>query len=614
MASLYSPTTTTTTTTTTTNISAAAGISHHHLFPKTSQLSISRGLGRRRPTSKISCKIGKNNDQNNPKTTNEGNANMFDRRNILIGLGGLYGAATTLGGAPSSLAAPVQTPSPNACGPADVPSNAPGLNCCPPRATSIVDFVLPPAPTTLRVRQPAHLVDAQFREKFNRAITLMKALPASDPRSFTQQANVHCAYCNGGYAQVGFPNMDLQVHNSWLFYPFHRWYLYFFERILGSLINDPTFALPFWNWDTQAGMRMPAIYTDPNSPLFDRIRDRGHQPPKLLDLNYDGDDTNDLPEQSTIAANLSVMYRQMVTNSRTARLFLGAPYRAGNFPNPGGGSVENIPHGTVHVWTGDRTQPNFENMGNFYSAARDPLFYAHHANIDRMWSVWKTLGGNRQDFTDPDWLNASFIFYDENAQAVRVRIRDSLDTARLGYNYQTVDLPWVNARPTASSTSRVRSVTSSTPQAANGMESSTSKTVKLPKPLTKSLRSNVERPKKSRSKKEKDREEEVLVIEVDVKRHEEYVKFDVYINDEDDVPSKKMQVKAEYAGSFVNVPHKHKHGEDKHKMETTFRVGLTEIIDELGADDDDGVTVNLVLRAGKKDNVVIKSMKIEFSS
>ncbi|KAF7803500.1 polyphenol oxidase, chloroplastic-like [Senna tora] len=41
--------------------------------------------------------------------------------------------------------------------------------------------------------------------------------------SFTQQANIHCAYCDGAYHQVGFPEMDLQVHNSWLFLPFHRW-------------------------------------------------------------------------------------------------------------------------------------------------------------------------------------------------------------------------------------------------------------------------------------------------------------------------------------------------------------------------------------------------------
>ncbi|CAO2823812.1 unnamed protein product [Amaranthus hypochondriacus] len=439
----------------------------------------------------------------------------------------------------------------------------------------------------------------------------MKALPASDPRSFTQQANVHCAYCNGAYSQVGFPNLDLQVHNSWLFFPFHRWYLYFFERILGSLINDPTFAIPFWNWDTSAGMRMPAMYTDPNSPLYDSIRDPAHRPPKVLDLNFDGDG-NDPSDQQIISNNLTLLYRQMVTNARTTSLFLGQPYRAGARFSPGGGSVENTPHGPVHVWTGDPRQPNFEDMGNFYSAARDPLFYAHHANVDRMWFIWKTLSTNNRDFTDADWLNASFIFYDENARAVRVRVRDCLDTTRLGFTYQNVDLPWRNARP-APRTSRVqvRSVTQ-TPEAATAMESTTSTVVKFPKPLNKTIRTNVGRPKKTRSKKEKEAEEEVLVIDVEVKRHDKYVKFDVYINDEDDIPSKKFQVKAEYAGSFVNVPHKHKHGEE-HGHKTTFRVGLTELIEELGADDDDGVTVSLVPRAGK-DIVVIKSVKIEFAS
>ena len=31
-----------------------------------------------------------------------------------------------------------------------------------------------------------------------------------------------------------------------------RFYLYFHERILGKLIGDDTFALPFWNWTRPA--------------------------------------------------------------------------------------------------------------------------------------------------------------------------------------------------------------------------------------------------------------------------------------------------------------------------------------------------------------------------
>ncbi|KAH1055296.1 hypothetical protein J1N35_033361 [Gossypium stocksii] len=85
----------------------------------------------------------------------------------------------------------------------------------------------------------------------------MKALPVDDPRNFMQQANIHCAYCNGAYGQVGFPDQKLEVHYWWLFFPFHRMYLYFFERILGKLIGDPDFTMPFWNWDSPCRMTMP---------------------------------------------------------------------------------------------------------------------------------------------------------------------------------------------------------------------------------------------------------------------------------------------------------------------------------------------------------------------
>ncbi|XP_074274122.1 polyphenol oxidase, chloroplastic-like [Silene latifolia] len=589
-----------------TTISSTKHISSTLLFHK-SRFFTTRSHG---SIPKISCKSTKD-DAQNPKTTsnsNENNSNItntkFDRRNMLIGLGGLYGAAGTLTAAPETLASPLTTDLAR-CGPAFN-----GLNCCPPKATNVIDFKVPPVPNILRVRLAAHLVDEQYKQKFFKAITLMKALPSSDPRNFLQQANVHCAYCNGGYTQLGFTNLDIQVHDSWIFLPFHRLYLYFFERILGKLIDDPTFALPFWNWDTPAGMQMPAMYTDTGSPLYDRLRNGDHQPPRVVDLNYDGRDDSDETDDDIIAGNLSVMYRQMVSNSRTNRLFMGQPFRAGDDPNPGSGSLENVPHGPVHVWAGDPNQPNGEDMGTFYAAARDPIFYAHHCNIDRMWFLWKTLGGNRKDFTDPDWLNASFIFYDENAQAVRVRVKDCLDPKKLGYTYQNVDLPWVNARPTPRP-SKLKTLFS-TPKPANAMNSNSTK-VKFPRPLNTVLRTDVQRPKKSRSKKEKEHEEEVLEIHIEVDKHV-YVKFDVYINDEDDIPSKKTKIRTEYAGSFVNVPHKHKRGDDhSKKVKTTLRLGLTEIIEDLGADDDEGVTVTLIPRSGK-DGIVIKSMKIEFSS
>lgn len=453
----------------------------------------------------------------------------------------------------------------------------------------------------MRVRPAAHLADEAYIAKFNKAVELMRALPEDDPRSFKQQASVHCAYCDGAYDQVGFPNLELQVHNSWLFFPFHRYYLYFFERILGKLIDDPTFAMPFWNWDSPGGMRIPAMYANPNSPLYDSLRDQRHQPPTVLDLNYSGTDPTISADQQT-RRNLTVMYRQMVSNSRTARLFFGSPYRRGDDPNPGSGSIENIPHGPVHVWTGDRNQPNFENMGNFYSAGRDPIFYAHHSNIDRLWSIWKTLGGRRQDITDRDFLDASFVFYDENAQMVRVKVRDCLDHTKLGYVYQDVEIPWLDSRPTPRVSSVLRKLKKL--GKANAADTHSPKDV-FPATLDKVLKVMVKRPKKKRSKKEKDELEEILVIEGIELDRDVYAKFDVYINDEDDEIT--TPENTEFAGSFVNVPHKHKHGK---KIKTQLRLSITEIMEDLDADDDDHVLVTLVpTNAG--DAVTVHGIKIE---
>ena len=267
--------------------------------------------------------------------------------------------------------------------------------------------------------------------------------------------------------------------------------------------------------------------------LHDPLRDALHQPPKLIDLDYNLVDNNDTNDQQ-ISSNLSIMYRQIVTGGKTTALFMGNPFRAGDEPDPGMGSLENIPHGPVHVWCGDRTQPNIENMGNFYSASRDPIFYSHHANVDRMWNIWKSLGGKRKDFIDSDFLNAGFLFYNENAQLVRVKVRDALDSDKLRFGYQQVDIPWLKSRPKPRKIlKKIADKLKHKHGVANAAEIPSVSSVVFPRKLDSTLRVDVPRPKKSRSKKDKEDEEEVLVIKgIELDRNK-FVKFDVFINDEE---------------------------------------------------------------------------------
>ncbi|KGN64653.1 polyphenol oxidase C, chloroplastic-like [Cucumis sativus] len=52
-----------------------------------------------------------------------------------------------------------------------------------------------------------------------------------------------------------------------------------------------------------------------------------------------------------------------------------------------------------------------------------------------------------QRHSDPDFLNTSLLFYNEKAEPVCVYVRDSLDTKKLGYVFQSIDIPWLKSRP-----------------------------------------------------------------------------------------------------------------------------------------------------------------------
>ncbi|MED6112192.1 hypothetical protein PIB30_059473 [Stylosanthes scabra] len=518
--------------------------------------------------SKVSCKVGDHNQ--NPK----GN-----RRDVLIGLGGGLGAAASFTYNPFATADPVVTDHTN-CGDPNLPAGAKPTKCCPPNSNTVTDFVLP-SNQPLRIRQPAHALSDDNINKYKEAIKLMKALPDDDPRSFLQQGKIHCAYCHDSYYEEGCPDKKIQVHFSCIFAPFHRWYLYFYERILGSLIGDPTFALPFWNWDHPDGMEIPAIFADRRSPLYNPLRNANHQPPTLLDLDWN---KNDVDTSGDVEKNLKKVHK-FIYQVKRPTCFFGRSFVTA-------GSLESL-HNTLHSWSGDRTQPNGEDMGSFYSSGRDPLFYGHHSNVDRLWTVWKSFG--REDLNNRDYLESSFLFYNENKNLVRVKTKDCLDTLKLGYEYQPVEVPWKDAKSSATTSKAQRMAKPFT----------TTKALDLPLILFEEPVSTVvKRPQKSRSQKEKDLKEETLVFDIQFNKRGD-VKFDVLIDWEGN-PKIANPKNREFAGSFVNV----NHADSSRDTNVKYAIGITELLEDLEADDDDSIVVTLVPRYGRW--VIIKDITINF--
>ena len=322
----------------------------------------------------------------------------------------------------------------------------------------------------------------------------------------------------------------------------------------------------------------------------------------LVDLGYCKTD-DDVDDHTRIADNLTIMYRQMVSGAKIPGLFFGHEYRAGDGDTTTpthAGTIENCPHNNIHDWCGDPNKTHNEDMGSLYSAGRDPLFYAHHCNVDRMWNIWKTLGGKRKDPTDTDWLDAEFLFYDENAELVSCKVRDSINPANdLRYTYEPVDVPWRFAKPTAS---KPKTKT-------KAKVAATELTTKFPATFDSKTTVEVARPKpKKRTKEEKSNEEEVLVIKDIEFESNEVVKFDVFINDDADSLSRKNN--SEFAGCFVHVPHGQMTGT---KKKTNLKLGITDLLEDLGAEDDSSVLVTLVPRVSKS-TVTVGGFGIEFSS
>ena len=79
-------------------------------------------------------------------------------------------------------------------------------------------------------------------------------------------------------------------------------------------------------------------------------------------------------------------------------------------------------------------------MSYFSTAALDPIFWLHHANIDRLWQVWlNKLGGRQDPISNPTWATQVFTFFDENKRQVTLTGCKIVDMAsQLNYQYEGV--------------------------------------------------------------------------------------------------------------------------------------------------------------------------------
>jgi tyrosinase len=268
---------------------------------------------------------------------------------------------------------------------------------------------------------------------YGKAVKAMRERPQDKPTSWTYQAAIH-----GTEATGKDPLWNQCQHGTWFFLPWHRMFLYHFEEIVRAAVIDAggpaDWALPYWNYGLGGRhAKLPLAFRRPKLSDGD---------PNPLYVSERAPGINSGASLPTIAISPA--------KALARRHFIGAAEFGGGITEPGQfwsrtGRLEDTPHNAVHGFVGGREGL----MGNILAAALDPIFWLHHANIDRLWSVWSEAPGHA-DPAQPKWRGQSFRFFDKHGHEVAMKCGKVLETkADLGYIYDTAAGPPAAAAPAA---------------------------------------------------------------------------------------------------------------------------------------------------------------------
>lgn len=181
--------------------------------------------------------------------------------------------------------------------------------------------------------------------------------------------------------------MHMQHTNSRLL-PWHRVFLYLFEEALHNY--HPDVCIPYWDWTRVAEQHFPDWLVGVTPTV--------HTPTRTINVvRAPGSDSG----LAAIAAGVPSALAQTTYNNLT-------------------GPINGI-HGSIHIWVGG-------TMSDASISPADPVFWLHHANLDRLWWQWyNSPAGNHQNppLTGVDALMDPWTYTET----------DTRDIATLGYTY-----------------------------------------------------------------------------------------------------------------------------------------------------------------------------------
>jgi tyrosinase len=252
----------------------------------------------------------------------------------------------------------------------------------------------------LKLRRSATKLDDDWFDNFRAVIRA--ALARRDDRGYQFFAGWH-----------GVP-FGWCWHFNPRFLPWHRAYLYYFELALQDI--DPSVTLPWWDWATSEDIppayrrarvagKANILYSAPIEPMTTR---RDPSWPRRTSRAV-----------GSLGLTLPPPWKERWDWAQQAPSFTEFDRRI------------TLIHNNVHVWVAG-------TMADQAWAAYDPIFWAHHAMVDRAWRIWQ--------HSNPGARPPQEIL-DEPLEPRGMTVRQTLDVKGLGYDYAGTEATVPGTRP-----------------------------------------------------------------------------------------------------------------------------------------------------------------------
>jgi len=235
--------------------------------------------------------------------------------------------------------------------------------------------------------------------------------------------------------------MKKMAHRNPWFLPWHRDFLRRLELELQKI--DSRVSLPYWNW-VRDRAKSASIWNedfmggdgrsgDGHVTTGQFAFDKGHWP-----ITVQSDSQTDPALRRTLGRERDDSGRlfRLPTKKAVTGALKRTPYDAAPWKDDSPGAtgddfrpeLEHVVHDPVHMWVGGTME--------LATSPNDPVFFLHHANVDRLWAAWHQQHPNEAAYLP---VNGGGVFdASKPMPGAGAKPADLIDIATLGYGYDTL--------------------------------------------------------------------------------------------------------------------------------------------------------------------------------